>query len=392
MKWPAERMTSQQNKGFGVYETALRLQQGGADVIHLGVGRPSDDTPGHIKTAAKSALDAGCVHYGDLQGAGPLREALAERYRRERDLPASADCVLITNGVTQASFAAFMAAVDPGDEVIVLEPYYPQHNTKITFAGGVVVSVPLAYDHGRFSLDAAAVEAAVTARTRMIVLINPANPTGTVYSRAELESLAAIARRHDLLVLADEVYEYIVFDGRAHISIAALPGMWERTITVSGFTKAYAMDGWRIGYAVAPVEITRQLRLVTMNDTTHPCVFAQEGALAAVTGPGAPRLEMVDGDCRRRDLVVRRLNALQGVHCPAPEGTIYAFPDIRGLGVPSATLAERILHEAHVALESGAFYGPSGEGHLRLCVASEPYERVAEALDRIEAFVRGLRR
>lgn len=388
MKFPARRMASQQGKSFGVYEAALRLQAAGADVIHLGVGRPSDDTPEHVKAAAKAALDAGCVHYGDLQGTLRLREVLAARYRDEQGLPATPECVLVTNGVTQASFAAFMAAIDPGDEVIVLEPYYPQHNTKIAFAGGTVVRVRLANRDGRFTLDPAALEAAITPRTRMIVLVNPSNPTGTVYTRAELASLAEIAIRHDLLVLSDEVYEYVVFDGRRHVSIASLPGMWERTITVSAFTKAYAMDGWRVGYAVAPSEVIRQLKFVTMNDTTHPCVFAQEGAIAAVAGPTAARDALVAADERRRSLVARRLNEIPGIRCPVPEGTIYAFPDVRALGLPSAALAERILKSAHVAVESGTFYGASGEGHLRICVASEPYERIAEAMDRLETFVR----
>lgn len=388
MKWPAARMQSQQGKSFGVYEAALQLESQGVDVIHLGVGRPSDDTPRLIKEAAKAALDAGCVHYGDLQGTRSLREALAARYVRERNLPASADEILVTNGVTQASYAAFTASLDPGDEVIVLDPFYPQHNSKITLLGGVVVPVPLAESAGRFGIDSGAIEHAITARTRMIVLINPGNPTGTVWTRAELEALASIAIAHDLLVLADEVYEYIVFDGRSHTSIASLPGMWERTITVSAFTKAYAMDGWRLGYAVAPAGIIRQMKLVTMNVTTHPCVFAQEGAIAAVLHADGERSRMVEGDRRRRDLVVERLDGLPGVRCPRPEGSIYALPDVRDLGLSAAELSRQILREAHVAVESGAFYGARAEGHLRVCFAAAPYDRLVEALDRIEHYVR----
>lgn len=388
MKWPADRMLSQQSKSFGVYETALRMQAAGADVIHLGVGRPNDDTPLPIKKAAKAALDAGRVHYGDLQGMHALRAALADRYRAEQGLPATPECVLVTAGVTQAAYAAFMASLDPGDEVIVLEPYYPQHNSKIALAGGKVVTVPLRLENGLFRLDAAAIKAAVTSSTRMIVLINPANPTGTVFTRGELEQLAAIAIENDLLVLSDEVYEYIVFDGRSHLSLASLPGMWERTITVSAFTKAYCMDGWRVGYAVAPAGLIRQLKLITMNDTTHPCVFAQEGALAGVVSCADHLKSLLEGDRRRRDLVVSRLNAMPGISCPVPEGTIYAFPDIRALGMPSASLATLILEEAHVAVEAGTFYGAAGEGHVRICVASEPYERIAEAMDRLDLFVR----
>ncbi len=388
MKWPSERMKTQTNKGFGMYEVAARLQSEGADIIHLELGRPSSDTPLHIKEAAKDALDRGIVHYGELQGLRALREALAERYSRERELLCTAEEVLITNGVTQASFATFMAALNVGDEAIVLEPYYPQHNSKIEFAGGRVVSVPMRKRDGRFSLDPEAVEAAITSSTRMLVLVNPTNPTGTVYQRSELESLARIAERYDLLVLADEVYEFIVFDDCRHVSFASLPGMKERTVTVSAFTKAYAMDGWRLGYAVAPAHIISDLRRVTMNDTTHPCVFAQEGGLAAVTSSQDCLRLMVEEDRQRRNLVVERLNAIPGVTCAVPQGSIYAFPDFSVLGIKSSDLAMRLLTSVHVAVESGEFYGSSGEGHLRICFGSENYARLEEAMERIHSFVK----
>jgi aspartate aminotransferase len=392
MKWPAQRLHTQATKGFGMYEVAARLQASGADVIHLEVGRPADDTPTHIKEAAKAALDAGIVHYGDLQGTLSLREALAHRYRVQQGLAVTPAEILITNGVTQGAFATFMAALDPGDEVIVLEPWYPQHNSKIELVGGRVVTVSMRQVNGAYRLDPQRLEAAITPRTRMIVLINPTNPTGTVYSMAELQALAEICIRHDLLVLSDEVYEFITFDGYQHISIARLPGMRERTITVSAFTKAYAMDGWRQGHVMAPAPMIADLRRVTMNDTTHPNVFAQEGALAAVVGPQQCLAEMVERDRARRDLAVSRLNAMPGVACAVPQATIYAFPDIRSFGMSSSELALAILESAHVAVESGAFYGPSGEGHLRVCFASEPYERVAEGMTRIAQFLSTLGR
>jgi aspartate aminotransferase len=384
MKWPAARMKGQAGKGYGMYETAARLQQSGVDIIHLEVGRPSSVTPAHVREASKKALDDGIVHYGELQGLSPLREALAARYRREQGIAYTADEILITNGVTQASYAAFMSALDEGDEVIVLDPFYPQHNSKIRLTGARVVLVPMVVREGMFRLDAELIKKAITSSTRMIVLINPSNPVGTVCTRDELEQLAAIAREHDLLVLSDEVYEYITFGGCEHISIASLPGMKERTITVNAFTKAYAMDGWRIGYAAAPSHMISTMRQITMNTTTHPCVFAQEGALVAVTGSQDCVREMVDDDRRRRDLVVDTLNAIPGITCSLPQGTIYAFPDIRGLGIDSDALAEKILHSAHVAVESGSFYGRNGEGHLRVCFGSEPYERVAEGMERLK--------
>ena len=387
MRWPAARMQSQQSKGFGMYEIAARLRSEGRDVIQLSFGSPFYDTPLHIKAAAKAALDAGVVHYGDLQGTETLRRALAERYRVRYGVNYGAGEILITNGVTQASFAAFMAALDVGDEVILLDPFYPQHISKIELAGARVVAVPMRLEQRTFRLDARAVEAAVTRATRMIVLINPANPTGTVFTRHELEQLAAIVRRHDLLVLSDEVYEFITFDGRTHTCFASLPGMKEHTITVSAFTKAYAMDGWRIGYAAAPPHIIADLRRITLNSTTHPCVFAQEGALAAVRESQDCVRAMVEEDARRRDLVVEALNSMPGVSCGTPEGTIYAFADFSSLGRSSIELSRQILESAHVALESGAFYGKRGEGYLRICFGAESYERLAEGMHRLGAWV-----
>lgn len=385
MKWPARRMASQVTKSFGMFETAARMSVPGRDIIHLELGRPSADTPIHIKEAAKQALDDGIVHYGDLQGTLSLRAALAEKLRRRNGLDFGPDEILVTTGLTQAAFAAFMAGLDPDDEVIVLEPFYPQHNPKIELVGGRVVSVPLLKRDG-FRLDARAVDAAITDRTAMIVLINPSNPVGTVYSREELQALAGIAIRNDLIVVSDEVYESIIYDQQRHISIASLPGMAERTITLGAFTKAYAMDGWRMGYAAARPEFIQQMLRVTLNETTHPCVFAQEGARAAITGPQDCVAEMLEEDRRRRDLVVERLNEMTGVSCRPPEGTIYVFPDFSGLGISSADLAQALLHESHVAVEAGSFYGSAGEGHLRICFGSEPYERLVEAMDRIERF------
>jgi aspartate aminotransferase len=382
----AKRLETQAQKSFGMYESALELENTGADLIHLEIGRPSSDTPLHIKEAAKAALDEGIVHYGDLQGNAALREALAQRYRERNNIDVNADEILITNGVTQSAFAAIMTLVDEGDEVIVLGPFYPQHNSKIELVGGTVVPVSLDRSKG-FRLDAVALENAITAATKMVVLVNPSNPVGTMYSEKELLELSKICIRHDLVVLADEVYEFNTYEDRKHISIASLAGMKERTITISAFTKAYAMDGWRIGYTAAPKDIIKLMNKITMNDTTHPCVFAQEGALAAVTGPLDCVNKMVADDCRRRDLVMERLNKMTGVHCHKPEATIYAFPDISELGLSSDELAKQLLSETHVVVESGTFYGDAGEGHLRICFGSESYERIDEAMDRIEKYL-----
>lgn len=388
-KWPADRMATQQGKGFGMYERAAALEAQGADVIHLEVGRPSFDTPLHIKQAAKDALDAGIVHYGDLRGSGELRAALAQKLADFNGITADPEEVLITNGLTQAAFATFMAALDPGDEVIVFEPYYPQHIPKVELIGGRIVSVPLVKDEG-YRLDGEALDAAVTERTKAILVVNPANPVGRVFTREELEAVREIALGRDLLVITDEVYEFITYDGRRHMSIASLPGMWERTISLFAFTKAYAMDGWRLGYAAAPRRFIDDLARVTQNETTHPNVFAQEGAIEAVVGPQGVLDEMLGEDLHRRNLLCDHLDSLPGLKCPRPEGTIYAFPRIDDLGLPSEELAALLLERAQIAVEAGSFYGETGEGHLRICFGSEPEQRIKEALDRMTPVIQEL--
>ncbi|MGC6328337.1 pyridoxal phosphate-dependent aminotransferase [Rhizorhabdus sp. FW153] len=382
----ATRITGTSKKSYGMYEQALRIDAD--DLIHLELGRPVHDTPAPIKDAAIQALRDGHVHYGDMMGERGLRSALSVKLRDFNAIDASPDEILITNGLTQGSFAAFMALVNPGDEVILLDPYYPQHVGKIELAGGRIVTVPLDAAND-FSIRADWIEAAITEATRMIVIVNPANPTGRVYSRGELEALAEVAIRHDLLVVSDEVYEYITF-GAGHVSIASLPGMKERTVSLFAFTKAYAMDGWRLGYAVAAPEIMAGLVKISTSAVTHVNSFIQFGALAAVTEGSAEMQAMVDDDRRKRDLVVGRLNQMPNVRCAEPQGTIYAFPDISATGLPAQDLAERLLREAHVVVEAGSFYGRVGEGHLRICFGSEPENRIAEAMDRLARFFNAL--
>ncbi|WP_414901505.1 pyridoxal phosphate-dependent aminotransferase [Sphingomonas flavalba] len=389
MKWPAQRLTTGSKKSFGMYDEAVKLDAEGADLIHLEFGRPHADTPVHIKEAAKAALDAGIVHYGDFRGTLSFRQALVEKLRSFNGLDYGADEVLVTNGLTHASFAAFMAAIDPGDEVILLSPYYPQHVGKTELAGGKVVVAELDAAND-FAISKENIAAKITDRTRMIVLINPANPTGRVYSRDELQQVADLAIAHDLLVLSDEVYEYITYGDARHVSIASLPGMRERTITCFAFTKAYSMDGWRIGYLTADARLMPAILRIAMTDVTHVNVFVQEGARAAVEGPQDAMHALVAADRRKRDIVVQALNQMPGVTCAEPEGTIYAFPDITGTGRTSHELAMAILKDAHVVVESGSFYGPGGEGHLRVCFGSESEARVKEAMDRLGRFFNAL--
>ena len=385
MKWPANRITQSSPKSFGMYEKAMVLMAEGKDVIHLEVGRPNFDTPLHIKEAAKKALDDGKVHYGEFAGERNLREAISNKLKTLNNLVVSPDEVLVTNGLTHAAYAVFMAALDEGDEVILLEPYYPQHVNKIELSGGKIVTAPLNRENN-FSIDKAAIESRINKNTRMICIVNPANPTGRVYSYDELKIIADLAIEHDLLVISDEVYEQITYDGHKHTSIASLPGMWERTFSMFAYTKAFAMDGWRLGYIACHKKFMAALLKITVNDVAHVNVFIQEGAYAALTGPQECLAEMLADDDRRRQLVCRRLNEMPGVVCPPPEGTIYAFPDVSSFGKPSSQIANEILAETYVVTEEGTFYGFAGEGHLRICFGAEPYEVIEKAMDRLQTY------
>ncbi|SFS83935.1 aspartate aminotransferase [Sulfitobacter marinus] len=382
---PARRITDTSPKNFGMFAKAVGMS---GDLIHLELGMPAEDTPQHIKDATIASLQAGDVHYSDLQGLPELRSALAEKLRNQNKLDVAADNVLITNGLTQGSFAAFMAFLDDGDEALLLAPYYPQHIGKAELAGAKVTIAPLDARNG-FSINRALIEPHITPSTRVIALINPCNPTGRVYTRAELQIIADLAQEHDLLVISDEVYEEIIY-GETHISIASLPGMKERTISMFAFTKAYAMDGWRLGYVVADAALMGPLMKITTNEVTHVNTFIQHGALAAVTGDASVLAGMVARDRARRDLVVGRLNQMPGVTCAPVEGTIYAFPNIAATGLSAQTCADRLLEETGVVVEAGSFYGDAGEGHLRVCFGCAEIDVLTDAMDRMQRFFNAL--
>lgn len=379
---PARRITETSPKNFGMFAKAVGME---GDLIHLELGMPAEDTPQHIKDATIAALQGGAVHYSDLRGLPELRMAIAEKLHRQNGLDLTADEVIVTNGLTQASFAAFMAFLEEGDECLLLAPYYPQHIGKAELAGATVRIAPLdAADN--FSINPALIAPHITHATKAIALINPCNPTGRVYSLGELQGLADLAQAHDLLVFSDEVYEEITYDGARHISIASLPGMKERTISMFAFTKAYAMDGWRLGYIAADASLIGPCMKIHTNEVTHVNTFIQHGALAALTGESGVLSDMVERDRVRRDLVVSRLNQMPGVTCAPVEGTIYAFPDIRATGLSAQECADRLLAQSGVVVEAGSFYGAAGEGHLRVCFGCAEVEVLSEAMDRMQGF------
>ncbi|MBM1558217.1 pyridoxal phosphate-dependent aminotransferase [Sulfitobacter mediterraneus] len=383
---PARRITDTSPKNFGMFAKAVQMK---GDLIHLELGMPAEDTPQHIKDATIAALQAGHVHYSDLQGIPELRSAIADKLRQKNTMDISADEVIVTNGLTQASFAAFMAFLDEGDEALLLAPYYPQHIGKAELAGAKVTIAPLDAANG-FSINRALLEPHINAATKVIALINPCNPTGRVYTRDELQVIADLAQEHDLLVLSDEVYEEITYDNAAHISIASLPGMKERTISMFAFTKAYAMDGWRLGYIAADQSLIGPMMKITTNEVTHVNTFVQHGALAALTGDPAILKGMVDRDRERRDLVVSRLNQMPGVTCAPVEGTIYAFPDISATGLTAQDCADMLLAATGVVVEAGSFYGDAGEGHLRVCFGCADMDVLRDAMDRMQRFFNDL--
>lgn len=383
---PARRITETSAKNFGMFARAVGME---GDLIHLELGMPAEDTPKHIKDATIAALQSGAVHYSDLQGLPELRNAIAEKMRGQNKIDVSADEVIVTNGLTQASFAAFMAFLDAGDECLLLAPYYPQHIGKAELAGARVTIAPLDAANG-FSINRTLLEPHITPATRVLALINPCNPTGRVYTRAELQVIADLAQEHDLLVLSDEVYEEITYDDARHISIASMPGMKARTITMCAFTKAYAMDGWRLGYLAADAALIGPLMKMHTSEVTHVNTFIQHGALAALTGDPQVLAGMVARDKARRDLVVARLNQMPGVTCAPVEGTIYAFPDISSTGLTAQDCAERLLEETGVVVEAGSFYGTAGEGHLRVCFGCAELDVLEEAMKRMQRFFNSL--
>ncbi len=355
------------------------------DVISLGVGEPDFDTPRSIVEAGVESLREGRTHYTSNYGTIELRRALANhlehRYGVRYD-PAKE--LLITVGASEALDLALRATCDPGDEVILHEPSYVAYIPAIKFAGGEVVHVATRFEDD-FALDPEAVEAAITPRTKALFLGYPCNPTGAVLPDAVQDELARIAERHDLLVYSDEIYDRLAYGSYRHRAFSSLPGMKERTILMGGFSKAYAMTGWRIGWLAGPAEIIEGiLKIHQYTIMTAPTV-AQDAALVAIT-EGEPDVERMLAEYdRRRRLVVDRFNEM-GLETFEPRGAFYAFPRITSTGLDADTFSRRLLEEEHVAVVPGGAFGPSGADHVRACYATS-YERLEEAMNRIQRFV-----
>jgi len=388
---PAKRVTALSGEGaFEVLVAARRLEDAGRHVVHLEIGEPDGATPPHVVEAGIRALQDGHTRYVDPAGLPALRGAIAAALAWRGVRGVAAENVVVVPGAKPMVFYALLAVLDPGDEVLVPDPGFPIYPSVVRFAGAVPVSYPV--DSEGTGFDVARLAALITSRTRALVVNLPANPTGVVAAPDALSAIATLARRHDLVVISDEVYGRIRYDGRVD-SIAALPGMLERTVIVDSFSKTYSMTGWRLGFGVVPAALVDRVITLVVNGTSCTPPFVQLAGLAALTGPQDSVAAAVGRFERRRDWLVDGLNGLPGVRCRAPGGAFYAFPDVRKIeeraGLSTERLAARLLDLHGVAVLPGTAFGPGGAGHLRLSFATSAAD-LDLALERIRECVSDL--
>jgi aspartate/methionine/tyrosine aminotransferase len=383
-----DRVTHLEAEGaYHMMARAHALEASGRSIIHLEAGQPDVAAPEHVIRAGINAIEVGHTRYGPPAGLPALRQAIAEDAGRRRGITISAAQVVIGPGAKPALFFPTLALVRPGDEVIYPDPGFPTYAAMISVAGGVPVPVPLSEkDDFAFNLDR--FDRALSDRTRVIVLNSPSNPTGGVLSREVLDHIAGAARRRDVWIIADEIYARLAFDEPA-ISIAALPGMAERTVICDGFSKTYAMTGWRLGFGIMPEALAERVELLLTHSIGCTATFTQHAGLAAIHGSQAEVEAMVAEYKRRRDMFVAGLNAMSGVTCRRPRGAFYAFPNVSQFGRTAKWLADYLLEDAGVAVLPGTDFGAGGEGYLRLCFANSPdnlqmaLERMAQSLGKL---------
>jgi aspartate/methionine/tyrosine aminotransferase len=366
---------------FDVLVRARALEATGKSVIHLEIGEPDFPTPGHVVSAAKQALDEGWTHYGPTQGLPDLREAIAAHISRTRGIQVGPQNVSVVPGGKPIIFFPMLALLEPGDEVIYPNPGFPIYESMIRFSGATPVPLPLEESRG-FSFDLNLFEHLLTPRTKMVVLNSPQNPTGGVIPRADLAAIADLLRNRDVIVLSDEIYSEICY-GEAPASITQFPGMLEKTIILDGFSKTYAMTGWRMGYGVMPTWLVDAVNKLMVNSNSCTASFTQRAGIAALTGPRTEVDAMVAEFRRRRDAIVAGLNKVPGFRCPTPGGAFYAFPNVTATGMSSKELADFLLYEAGVAGLDGGCFGKYGEGYVRFSYANS-LANLTEAVNRIQ--------
>ncbi len=369
---------------FEVLARARALEAQGKQIVHLEIGEPDFDTPRYIRDAAVRALEEGFTHYGPSAGLPEFRKTIADIWKAERRIPCDADNVVVTPGAKPIMFYTMLALLEEGDEVLYPNPAFPIYESVANFLNARPIPLALRESRG-FDLDLKELESKITSRTRLLVLNSPHNPTGAVLKPETVEGIAALARKHDFHILSDEIYARIQYEGR-HLSIASLPGMAERTIVLDGFSKTYAMTGWRLGFGIMDKALAVHVARLMTNSNSCTATFTQKAGQVALTGPQDEVKAMVAEFRVRRDAMVAGLNEIPGVSCFKPQGAFYVFPNITGTGMKSAELAKSLLEEAGVACLSGTSFGAHGEGYLRLSYANS-LDNIKTALHSIGEFL-----
>ena len=366
---------------YAALAKAQKMEEQGRDIIHLEIGQPDFQTFPNVAMAGIRAITEGETRYNSSPGLSKLRKVVAEDVSNRHGMQVRPEEIVIGPGAKPLLFSPTLALVESGDEVLYPNPGYPTYEAMIRVAEGKPVPVPLSEENG-FSIDLDALEELVSDRTRMIILNSPGNPTGSIMPPSDLERLAAIADDHDCWILSDEIYSRLIYDQVPYASIASLPGMKERTILVDGFSKTYAMTGWRLGYGIMPAELSERVGLLLTHSIGCSATFTQYAGIEALTGPQEQVERAREEFKRRRDLIVSGLRNIPGIRCQKPDGAFYVFPNVKAFGKPVDELADYILEEAGVALLPGTAFGEMGEGYLRLCYATS-LTKINEALDRI---------
>jgi len=369
---------------FEVLAKARKLEAQGREIVHLEIGEPDFDTPDNIRKAAEKAIWDGQTHYGPSAGLVDVREAICEYFAKDRGVEYTPEEVVLTPGGKPIIFLPILALVDHGDEVIYPNPGYPIYESAINFAGGKAVPLKLSEDRD-FRFDVAELEEKINPNTKMLIINSPQNPTGGVLEMSDLERIAELANENDVVVLSDEVYAKVLYEGEHH-SIAALPGMKQRTILMDAHSKTYAMTGWRLGYAAMPKPIAEKLTKLNTNIYSHATTFVQIAGAEALRGPQDAVEKMVGIFKERRDAIVDGLNEVKGFTCLRPKGAFYVFPNVTETGMSSKDLADKLLQEAGVACLSGTCFGSFGEGYLRFSYANS-LDNIKKAVANIRQFM-----
>ena len=375
-------------KAFEVLSKCKELEAQGKDIIHLQIGEPDFDTPKNIIEAGVDALRSGYTHYTPNSGLFEVKDAIVDYAKKYKNLDTNRDEVVVVPGGKPIMFFTILALVEEGDEVIYPNPGYPIYESLIRFVGGIPVPMPLVEEND-FRVDIEDLRKKITSKTKMIIINSPANPTGGILTEDDIRQIADLIRGKGIFVLADEIYSRIVYDGDV-VSIATMPDMKDYTIILDGFSKTYAMTGWRMGFGIMHEQIAKKVDRLIANSTSNTAAFTQMAGKEALEGPQTDVDNMVEEFRRRRDYIVERLNSIDGITCKKPQGAFYVFPNITGTGLKSEELADYLLNEANVAVLDGASFGEYGEGHLRLSYATS-MENIEEALNRIEEAIKSLK-